>query len=257
MGLFTTEYCPVCGKKIGFLCSRIQNKIAVCYDCIDISDIDISLLPYLSVEDLMKRLKEREENLLQFKLFSTTREVSVPPFYFREDANMRRWYVSDEKNPQNPQLLRYDEIADYRIEEDGTTISSGGLGRALVGGVLFGGVGAVVGAVTGKKEGKKKLTSLNVVISLNNRYKTNITVPCIAFACKTGSWEYNKGMESAQKLMDFLRSINSKASDGNSPSSHNFQSSEADEILKFRNLMEQGIISETEFELKKKQILGI
>lgn len=33
--------------------------------------------------------------------------------------------------------------------------------------------------------------------------------------------------------------------------------SSADEILKFKNLLDQGIISEEEFEVKKKQLLGI
>ena len=35
------------------------------------------------------------------------------------------------------------------------------------------------------------------------------------------------------------------------------QISTADEIIKFKSLMEQGIITESEFEAKKKQLLGI
>ena len=34
-------------------------------------------------------------------------------------------------------------------------------------------------------------------------------------------------------------------------------SSQADEILKFKNLLDQGIISEEEFETKKKQLLNL
>ena len=34
-------------------------------------------------------------------------------------------------------------------------------------------------------------------------------------------------------------------------------SSQADEILKFKNLLDQGIISEEEFEAKKKQLLNL
>ena len=33
--------------------------------------------------------------------------------------------------------------------------------------------------------------------------------------------------------------------------------SAADEILKFKNLLEQGIITQEEFESKKKQLLGV
>ena len=52
------------------------------------------------------------------------------------------------------------------IEEDGVTIESGGVGRAVVGGVLAGGVGAVVGAAT--RSSKPTTLSLSVRLVTRN-----------------------------------------------------------------------------------------
>ena len=46
-------------------------------------------------------------------------------------------------------VLNYNDILGMEVQEDG--VHTNGVGRAVVGGALFGGTGAVVGAVTGKK----------------------------------------------------------------------------------------------------------
>ena len=58
-------------------------------------------------------------------------------------------------------LIPFEEIIGMEIMEDG--ISTNGVGRAIVGGILFGGVGAIVGSNTGKKT----INSLSIVIYLN------------------------------------------------------------------------------------------
>lgn len=56
--------------------------------------------------------------------------------------------------------LRYDQVTDvyYGLETEITTKNKSVIGRALAGGILFGGLGAVVGAVsgTGTKDVKSK-----------------------------------------------------------------------------------------------------
>lgn len=46
----------------------------------------------------------------------------------------------------NKTVFRFDEIIECSILEDGSTIQSGGVGRAVAGSIIAGGVGAVVGA---------------------------------------------------------------------------------------------------------------
>ena len=60
----------------------------------------------------------------------------------------------------------FDDLIECSIEEDGVTIESGGVGRAIVGGVLAGGVGAVVGAAT--RSSKPTALSLSVRLVTRN-----------------------------------------------------------------------------------------
>ncbi|EPZ54444.1 hypothetical protein H477_3583 [[Clostridium] sordellii ATCC 9714] len=46
-------------------------------------------------------------------------------------------------------MYNYKDIIEFELLEDGESITKGGLGRAVAGGVLLGGVGAIVGGVTG------------------------------------------------------------------------------------------------------------
>ena len=62
----------------------------------------------------------------------------------------------------------------YRISfkiEDDSVVTSGGVGQALIGGALFGGLGAVAGGLTGKRVQKKRIESLYIKVTLNS-FKT-------------------------------------------------------------------------------------
>ena len=78
--------------------------------------------------------------------------------YLFVDMPQQYAYLSNHKKPKlEPVVFSFSEIEEYRIEVSGQetiTKTKGGLGRAVVGGALFGGVGAVVGASTAKTETK-------------------------------------------------------------------------------------------------------
>ena len=70
------------------------------------------------------------------------------------------------------------------------------------------------------------------------------------------SFTYKSIYKSAQEILSTLQLI------CNSPkvpeeNSNVHPKSNADEILKFKNLLDQGIITQEEFDLKKKQLLGL
>lgn len=60
-----------------------------------------------------------------------------------------------------------------------------------------------------------------------------------------------------EKALDLKKYIESVQDEQNNQSPLTSESSGADEILKFKELMESGVITEEEFEAKKKQILGL
>lgn len=60
-------------------------------------------------------------------------------------------------------FLSIKDINSYKINVDGS--SQGGLGRAAVGGLLFGGAGAIVGGVTANKS---KIKKISVIFNIND-----------------------------------------------------------------------------------------
>lgn len=67
----------------------------------------------------------------------------------------------------------------------------------------------------------------------------------------TITFSSKKDLEQAKKLKAYIESLQNESSQ---PAA---QSSGADELLKFKELLDAGVISKEEFETKKKQILGV
>ena len=72
---------------------------------------------------------------------------------------------------QQPISLRYDQITDvyYGFETEITEKNKSVIGRAVLGGFLFGGVGAVVGATSGTGKKEKKETKRVFIISYTSK----------------------------------------------------------------------------------------
>lgn len=59
-------------------------------------------------------------------------------------------------------VYKLSDILEFEYIENGTSQVKGGLGRALVGGALFGGVGAIVGGITGTRNTKKVINEMKI-----------------------------------------------------------------------------------------------
>lgn len=252
------EFCPLCQKKIGLLKNRTSDGVAICMNCSMYLDVDLELIKLRPLSDVAARAAQRARNKELFNAFHVSREVRAAGMYFREDEKQELWYVSREKKPVNPTLYRYDEIVSFELKENGNAITSGGLGRAVVGGVLFGGAGAVVGAVTGGKTTKQKLTSIDISISLSNSWRNLIEVNFLrnGETCKSGGFFHGVHMQEAKALMAFLSSMTGRVKKSQ-PVTPPAAVSAADELIKFKELLDKGIITEDEFQKKKKELLGL
>lgn len=157
-------------------------------------------------------------------------------------------------------LYSFDDIVDFELIEDGTSITKGGLGRAAVGGLLFGGVGAVVGGVTGGKKAQQKCTSLIVKITVNNIAAPTEYIKLITSPVDKNGFIYKTAFQNAQDIVSILQLICSQRETEKTVdtlASPVLKESSADEIRKFKALMEEGIITEEEFNAKKRQLLGL
>lgn len=189
--------------------------------------------------------------------FVPTREVGG---YFAIDENARLWAVGKGMFPslKNAVPYSYDDIVDFELLEDGSSIIKGGVGRAIVGAALFGGVGAVVGSTTGKRKIKQTCTNLMVKITVNNMAAPVEYIKLISSITSKNSMVYRGAYQDAQEIISLLQLIcNQRNSMDNASQGSTHKVSAADEIRKYKALMDEGIITEEEFLSKKKQLLEL
>ena len=154
----------------------------------------------------------------------------------------------------------YEDLVDYELLEDGSSITKGGLGRAVVGGMLFGHTGAVVGGMTGKKKTKQTCTNLEIKITVNNAEKHTQYIRLISSSTQRESHSYKTAFRTAQDILGLLQLIchQRDTNKENQPQVTQQQPvSSVEELRKYKQLWDDGIISEEEFLAKKKQLLGL
>lgn len=161
--------------------------------------------------------------------------------------------------------FRYTDLISYELIMDEDSVSSGGLGRAVVGGALLGGAGAIVGGVTGKKKTKRIVNSMAVKLTVNDVDNPLLIIPLITKKTKTKSKDYKRAETEAHQILATLELITRKAEESLSAEDLNMvklindesKSNDYDELVKLKELLDSGIINQEEFDAKKKQILDI
>lgn len=153
-------------------------------------------------------------------------------------------------------IYHVDEIIGYELIEDGTMVAKGGLGKAALGGLIFGSGGAIVGSILGKKV-SDYCTSLKIRIAVDNISNPTICINFINGKVRKDSIAYKQNCTAVQECLSMLDLVTKKSQDDNTAATVTTAFSEADEILKFKKLLDEGIITEEEFNMKKKQLLGL
>lgn len=276
MGLFgEKEKCCICQAKDG------KKQILdgrVCWDCIHLAG------PFLksrssfgykqnSKQDFYEAITKSLDNQGILQEFHETDNFANPNSsryieygdYIKIDDRHKWWYTAHGK-PSNI-VFKFSDIVDFDIAENGHTVAEtktkggSGVGRAVVGGALFGPAGAVVGATTKKKKSttteKQLLDSMYVRILLDNKEFTSVTIE-ITHPYNNigiGSDGHDRMRSDAEEIIARLRKM--KLDSSINEESADISLSVADEILKFKQLFDMGVITQEEFEAKKKQLLTL
>lgn len=253
MGLFRKEECAICNKEVGLNRIHIANKECICGECFKKAGFDISTpIKSMTIEDVKAAMIAYEANTKEFSTFNATKKVGT---FLQIDDNKKQWLIPVGKN-KIPRVYNYADIIDYELLEDGDTITKGGLGSAVAGGILFGGVGAIVGGATGKRKNKAVCNSLKIKITVKDISNPVVYITFINSETKKNGFIYKTIYNSAQECLSLLQLICD--SQGTSYQNNDVTvASGADEILKYKNLLDSGIITQEEFEAKKKQLLGL
>lgn len=248
MGLFDKkEVCTVCNNEMG------KKKISdgwVCKSCINKCGIFGNLSgSSADIEKAIKRNMINKENKNKFKV---TNKIGN---YIHLDENSKLIaFPTTYGKGENAPIYAYNEIIGCDVLEDGESISKGGLGRAVAGGLLFGGVGAIVGGVTGSKKTKQIIKSMKVKITVRNIANPTVYIPLIITETKSSSFVYSTAKSNAEQIVSLINVILDNQQNIQEPVK---EISNADEIRKYKELADEGIITLEEFENKKKELLNL
>lgn len=166
------------------------------------------------------------------------------------DKNNSVWWVKNYFG--EPKIRNFNEVIDYElVVNDNTVKGKGAFSRAVAGGLLFGGVGAVAGASTAKRVTVVTALYINVYLKDGTLERINF----INTATKADSFTYNVMKDCAEKASALFTAM---IADNESKTAAPAQTiSAADEIAKYKKLLDDGAITEEEYNAKKKQLMEI
>lgn len=146
---------------------------------------DSYIVSYDATHNKILRIKTNKGNILlkEFNLNYTLKKwdmvmkKSTPAVKAYNDYA----FITDDVNefvaivtPTSMHLHRYSDIVSITYEENGNDMYNKSLGGAVVGGLLFGGVGAIVGSNTAKAVKNKKIEMMSIKILLKSTSEPTI-----------------------------------------------------------------------------------
>ncbi|MCE2594412.1 SHOCT domain-containing protein [Motilimonas cestriensis] len=178
-------------------------------------------------------------------------------------------------------IIGYKDLLSSEIFEDNATITktsrSSQLGGALIGGVMLGGVGAIIGGVTGKKTSKAKTKRIDLRIVKNDTSEPIFEINFLNIESDQGSALYQQAMSQARHWHSLVSVLIRKADEQDemlAPSDivqdipetpavvtpqKQIQKpgSVADEIRKLAQLNKEGLITDDELMAQKQKLLNL
>lgn len=137
-------------------------------------------------------------------------------------------------------ILNYEDLLSYELLEDDTLITTNNLEQIQI---------------------SKRCQSLKIKINIKNMASEPIYIKIINSIINCSSNEYKTRYEATHEILCTLEKIENEIGQNKIEISKSCPSdisiSTADEIKKFKSLLNDGVISEEEFEAKKKQLLDI
>lgn len=147
-----------------------------------------------SVEEAKLERERAKELSKMFKATSKSKHIEI------DDVNKLWRMTSSRRN-----IYNYSDLVSYDLIQDGDTVTSGGfgIGRAITGTLLTGGIGALLG-FTKKKKSTNYTNNLQIRITNSATKKPTSFITLIDKKTDQNSKEYRKAIESAQETLGIL-----------------------------------------------------
>ena len=162
-------------------------------------------------------------------------------------------------------VVEYGAVNSVELFADGNTVSStvlsSQIGGALVGGLAFGGVGAVIGGLSGKTVTTAQVCRIDLRMVVNDMHRPLHDVAFLRLITTKGEAAYESAMGNARQWHGLLSGVVRNAEAAPKPSviglpSNGGSSSVADELKKLADLLAAGMLTKEEFDQQKSKILA-
>lgn len=265
MKMADIKTCDFCGSKLPRLGGGVY-KFAdgkMCVPCFKKYNLTSYILKFkkLTREELEDIINPYRQELLEQR-FSTFKDVGG--ILFDENQQLIHIPIQEGHPASRPTVFKYTEIYDAEVIEDGESITKGGLKSALVGDVLAGGVGAIVGATVGKKQTKQVCSKLSIKVLLNNPnvshreyYLLDESKRPVLKKTDVYKKAYNNANELAAQLKQIILNNDKPIKRVEPIVVKNTQNDPIEEVKKLKELLDMDIITDEEFEKKKKELLNL
>lgn len=253
MGFFDLKVnCSVCGDKVGLNRFQLAKDVWICPECLKkVGGIkEFNNIKQMKPEEIKTMIDINNDKLNKF---NPTQKIEN---YFYIDENTKQWGIPQTSilgKIKDIKIYKYTDIINFELLEDGNSITKGGTGRAIAGGLLFGNTGAIVGGVTGNRKSKLTCSKLQIKITLNDLSNPAVYINFIETEFKKDGIVYKEAYNSAQKVLSLLQII--CTSNNGEEKEENYNYSKAEEIKQYKELLDIGAITQDEYEKKKKELL--
>ena len=269
--------CCICGKEVRIWGGKkvmLKGENYACFDCVKKAGHNpLTWIKNLSTTPEMLKAEidkveagitpKSNKEIMQEKMdrYRLVARAKVSDTFLPDKSFTKRFYIDTvhKKWQALGPVHSYADLVSYEYQEDGGTIVSGGIGGALVGGALFGSVGAIVGAAAGKKKQSDFVNSMKIRLTVNSMSNPTeyIDMNPVRIRMKRSSGQYRKVLEETQEILSCLELIIKENQNIAGVQDKIPKMDPTDEILKYKKLLDAGAITQEEYEEKKKQLLNL
>lgn len=266
LGIFSNKKkpCPICGKATPrLLATKIVDSTPICSDCgIKISMVHTQV-SNLSLEELQEHLAMREENRNNLEhIFRPNRIIPIGFTNLNIDEANKMFTIPLHMcgDVNNPPIFKFEELTGYELHDDHGLIEHFQKGDTApqVSSIAYAPALHYTDRTRDDDNKPKDISrSFKLKLFLSNPCWSMVESSAGSVVAKELRFqlEYNEHIGKLRMVMAALTAIMGVDAAGNATQSN--ADSIAEDIMKFKGLLDGGIITEEEFNAKKKQLLGI
>jgi hypothetical protein len=164
------------------------------------------------------------------------------------------------------QTFSYNDLLSISLIEDGETVTdfrrSSQIGGALIGGLVLGGLGAVIGGLSGTTKTSEMVEKITLRLVVNDTKNPLFEIDFLNTQTKKKDLRYQDAMQKARHWHGLIEVLIKRADmeDKENEKNNVVQSSSnslADELKKLAELRDTGVLSDAEFQKQKEKLLGL